>query len=900
MTRFLLLFLLMLPVLALANDIKLLSVQAKVVRGYSSGFTTTYSLAGTNSYQDFEFFLSTDSLFDETDQFIYTKNLYTYNSTQGSYSFYSTLDLEAFPETNFIIAVVNRSQAYQETDYTNNIAISRIIYEDPAYDLDVYEFKTNDLHEQIQGNSVRLITRLKNSGNVPAILGFKIYLSYDLELDENDEEVYAHTGGSLNPGSIQSIVIYDHAATSDLEGEVHFIVKADAINMYEESNEDNNIKTVTFRFSVENYEVASGDIFSHTDYNSAGAESAISFAYTNIGETRARNSGAGFAVSYFLSTDQELGAEDALVKTASATVPNPGATKTLYQEKILIPTSFSSAQSVFIFCVIDQESKLSPDDKSNNIALLEVPLHPQKASISIAHDFYLEHFIGGYLVKPDDPLKIDLTITNDGTKDEVIKINYYLSEDPAWDEQDDFIKQVQLGPVPYRGATYAYDFEIYSQFSYPAGYYYLIQVEDPDNEVDDLQEENNISIYHIYCAESFKPEFSFEFTSVDKTEVYPGEKVRLSYYIMTFRNYEESKLYTQVHLSEDEQLDETDLLFANSLPGGYGGPVNEIIIPADWQSDKMYIITQINGERLIEENFYHNNTAFNLIHIKGEVNPAKAPVMTEIADITAPEDELISFWATATDEDTPASDLHYSLDENAPEGASIEPESGLFNWRPTEEQGPASYTFLILVSDGEMADEKEVNITIEEVNQVPLIVSEPMLVAKAGEVYQYQLMATDADIPINTLTYEAVMLPAWLNFDENTQTLSGIPDDTSPTNEIRLNTSDGSSVTEQSFILIVELEPTGLTDIAAQSSGFSVYPNPSKNSVFLMAEGTGTVKDVHAKLYTLEGRALMHVTALLDDVNKQLNNTLREENAGVYLLYIISENKAYSLKIIKY
>jgi VCBS repeat-containing protein len=89
-----------------------------------------------------------------------------------------------------------------------------------------------------------------------------------------------------------------------------------------------------------------------------------------------------------------------------------------------------------------------------------------------------------------------------------------------------------------------------------------------------------------------------------------------------------------------------------------------------------------------------------------------APVLGSLTDQRVVEGHEIRFIAVADDPD--ASDvLVFSLD-SAPQGAAIGPATGEFSWAPTEAQGPASYTILVLVTDGRMSDTAAFTITVLE------------------------------------------------------------------------------------------------------------------------------------------------------------------------------------------
>jgi hypothetical protein len=94
-----------------------------------------------------------------------------------------------------------------------------------------------------------------------------------------------------------------------------------------------------------------------------------------------------------------------------------------------------------------------------------------------------------------------------------------------------------------------------------------------------------------------------------------------------------------------------------------------------------------------------------------EVN--QAPKLDPIGDQIAIEDEEMTFTATASDADMPSQDLTFSLDD-APTGAVIDPDTGVFSWTPTEEQVPDTFNFDICVSDGDLSDCETISVVTDE------------------------------------------------------------------------------------------------------------------------------------------------------------------------------------------
>ncbi len=143
------------------------------------------------------------------------------------------------------------------------------------------------------------------------------------------------------------------------------------------------------------------------------------------------------------------------------------------------------------------------------------------------------------------------------------------------------------------------------------------------------------------------------------------------------------------------------------------------------------------------------------------VNPVNdAPVLGLIPDATIPELVAFSFTATATDVDLPVQMLTYTL-VGAPEGAVITP-AGVFTWTPSEAQGAGVYTFTVKVCDDAMpalCDEQEVTLTVTEVNVAPVLGAIDDATLPELAAFSFTATATDADLPVQVLTYSLVGAP---------------------------------------------------------------------------------------------------------------------------------------------
>jgi hypothetical protein len=156
-----------------------------------------------------------------------------------------------------------------------------------------------------------------------------------------------------------------------------------------------------------------------------------------------------------------------------------------------------------------------------------------------------------------------------------------------------------------------------------------------------------------------------------------------------------------------------------------------------------------------------------------EVNVA--PVLGAVGDQTVDEQTLLSFTASATDADVPANGLLFSL-SGEPVGASIDPNSGVFTWTPTEGQGPGSYTFDVVVTDDgtpNLNDSETITITVSEINVAPVVANPGDQANTEDDPITLTVTAVDSDFPPNTLTWAAAGLPDGLGIDPVTGTING-------------------------------------------------------------------------------------------------------------------------------
>jgi hypothetical protein len=132
----------------------------------------------------------------------------------------------------------------------------------------------------------------------------------------------------------------------------------------------------------------------------------------------------------------------------------------------------------------------------------------------------------------------------------------------------------------------------------------------------------------------------------------------------------------------------------------------------DFTADENFIY--IDRFALVVNPFDPPTTTSYLFELDVPVQPV-APVLAAIPNQTVNRGGVVTFTASATDANSPAQTLTFSLDPGAPAGATIHPTSGVFSWTPGAAQGPGTYTVTVRVTDNgspSMSDTKAFTIIV--------------------------------------------------------------------------------------------------------------------------------------------------------------------------------------------
>ncbi|MEL7496446.1 MAG: putative Ig domain-containing protein [Planctomycetota bacterium] len=136
-----------------------------------------------------------------------------------------------------------------------------------------------------------------------------------------------------------------------------------------------------------------------------------------------------------------------------------------------------------------------------------------------------------------------------------------------------------------------------------------------------------------------------------------------------------------------------------------------------------------------------------------EIPVDQPPVFNQAADATINERESIDVFLTATDPDSPVDQLRFEAIK-IPVNAELDPVTGQLSWTPNEWAGGLRFNLDVRVTDNSgLSDTQRFRITVNELNADPIIEAIDDVDLSTGQMLSVQATATDADRPVNTLTY---------------------------------------------------------------------------------------------------------------------------------------------------
>ena len=207
-----------------------------------------------------------------------------------------------------------------------------------------------------------------------------------------------------------------------------------------------------------------------------------------------------------------------------------------------------------------------------------------------------------------------------------------------------------------------------------------------------------------------------------------------------------------------------------------------------------------------------------------EVN--QPPLIAPITNRTMDESTLLTAQVIGTDADLPAQTLTYALGPGAPAGATIS-STGNISWTPSEANGPGVFTVPVIVTDSLGASvTRSFTITVREVNRSPVLTPISNQTVNINQTLSVTAVATDPDLPANTLVYSLTTAPAGATINAQTREITWLANQNG-TVPFTVQVADPGGLTStQSFqVNVVGIELRELTNFSTEFVQTLTLPN---------------------------------------------------------------------------
>jgi large repetitive protein len=275
----------------------------------------------------------------------------------------------------------------------------------------------------------------------------------------------------------------------------------------------------------------------------------------------------------------------------------------------------------------------------------------------------------------------------------------------------------------------------------------------------------------------------------------------------------------------------------------------------------------------------------------------RAPIFTNTpTNITPQIGKVFEYLPTAVDPDSDP--ISYSLIGTFnPTGVTIDTATGKVTWTPTAAQiGNQQISLQVTDSKGGSSIQKLALTVINPViNRAPEITSIPRTQTGSGQVYVYQVAATDADG--DKLTYTLTNPPAGMVIDTNTGLITWTPTAAqSGVKNVAITVSDGTLTTQQTYALTVGNTPINHSPEITSTPSFTT--NLDKTYSYQL---TGKDTDNDTLIWSLDnapkGMVIDSSTGIVkwNPTSTQLgSHTIAVRLTDAYGLYVGQE---YTLKV---
>ncbi len=442
------------------------------------------------------YYLSNNRCLDDNDILLYTDgvNALGVNATDSE-SQVLNIPSNTSAGTWYILFYADRSDVVLESNEVNNFAsIEFQVIGSGFIDLIVENTSVNKITVEV-GEELLLSSQVTNIGNQASNgsrLGY--YLSTDANYDADDLAFQDDGVISLDPNESDSETQYITIPNGLTPGTYYILFRADRRDDVNESNENNNVayEQITVIGNVPQADLVVGKVTVGQTNVNAGENLYLTALVDNIGDA---STGTYSYIAYYLSSNPTYEVGDTYLDRDFVKTLVAGATSS-ETETITIPSNTASG-TWYILYRADYNSRIGESNENNNVAYKQITIGDNNKPDLIVEN----QTVNMTSVEAGSTIYVTSTVKNIGNSstDDHSYLAYYLSDNTTYGSSDmlfssDYVNELSAGQTDSESQYLTIPSYVTS------GVYYLLFRADRYDDIDESDENNNVSFIQIYVS----------------------------------------------------------------------------------------------------------------------------------------------------------------------------------------------------------------------------------------------------------------------------------------------------------------------------------------------------------------------------------------------------------------
>ncbi|MDB5236809.1 MAG: hypothetical protein JWR44_3802 [Hymenobacter sp.] len=489
----------------------------------------------------------------------------------------------------------------QQSGFSATIGCVTTVPPQPQADLAVQGASLSPLSVVAGGSTSASCSIYNLSGATASSSNVGYYLSNDAVLDAADQLMGNTQGFSLPVGQASSRFANLTVPATTAPGNYYVLFAADYLNQVAESNEGNNVSSVSITVTPPSIDLTILQPGVAPVNTAAGNPINMSCYIANQGNAPASNSSVGF----YFSTDATLDASDQLLTTQFGTQLAANNSSSRFGTAAVPPGV--TPGTYYILFVADYQNQVGETNENNNVSSVSITVSPPGVDLVMQQEqLFPSTTVAG------NSVQVNATIYNQGNiTANSSTVGFYLSTNQTFDAGDVLLNTVVGGTLAATQGSFRSAVPVIPIGTAP-GNYYVLYVADPANAVTEINETNNVrSLLLTVLAPTI--DLLVQSTFLSPTSVAPGSVTAASCYLYNQGNALANPATIGYYLSTNQVLDASDVLLGNttgSVSGNnYASRFVNLTVPAGTAVGSYYVLFVADYLNQVGETNENNNLA---------------------------------------------------------------------------------------------------------------------------------------------------------------------------------------------------------------------------------------------------------------------------------------------------